>query len=60
MTPKSLHDVTQVYGTVSKRDPCFMFVIIVAGRAIGECWLQPMNLPYILAAESGRIVVAST
>lgn len=37
--------VRRIYGEISKNSLCFL--IEVNGRAIGECWLQKMNLPQV-------------
>ena len=39
--------VRQIYGGISQNSLCFM--IEVNGENIGECWLQKMNLPSVLA-----------
>lgn len=39
--------VHQIYGGVSQN--AFCFLIEVDGVTVGECWLQKMNLDYILA-----------
>lgn len=39
--------VRQIYGGISQNSLCFM--IEVNGENIGECWLQKMNLPNVLA-----------
>lgn len=43
-TPDTVH---QIYGGVSKN--AFCFLIEVDNKPIGECWLQKMNLPNVLA-----------
>jgi len=43
----SLEDIQGIYGYVSKT--AFCFIIEYEGLAIGECWLQKMNLEHILA-----------
>jgi RimJ/RimL family protein N-acetyltransferase len=48
----SLDDVQSVYRGVSQRALCF--VIEQGGLPIGECWLQEMNLPRLLAAFPGH------
>ena len=42
----SLEEVQVIYRGISQN--AFMFIIEYGGRAIGECWLQEMNLPRIL------------
>lgn len=41
----TLEEVQRIYRGISER--AFCFVMEVDGRAIGECWLQEMNLPRI-------------
>lgn len=41
------HTVRQIYGSVSQNALCFL--IEANGVPIGECWLQTMNLPEVLA-----------
>ena len=43
--------VREIYGGVSKNSHCFF--VEVNGRAVGECWLQKMNLPQIIAMYGG-------
>ena len=40
--PEVIH---QIYGEISHNSLCFL--VEVNGKAIGECWLQKMNLPNI-------------
>lgn len=40
--------VRGIYGGVSQNALCFL--VEVRGEAVGECWLQRMNLPEVLAA----------
>ncbi|HBM80905.1 MAG TPA: hypothetical protein DD426_08715 [Clostridiaceae bacterium] len=42
--PETVHEI---YGVVSQNALCFL--IEVNGVPIGDCWLQKMNLPYVLA-----------
>lgn len=42
--PEAVH---QIYGGISQNNLCF--AIEVNGETIGECWLQKMNLPEIIA-----------
>ena len=46
VTARSLAEVQAIYRGVSQSAYCFMAE--VERRAIGECWLQQMNLPRIL------------
>jgi len=39
--------VHQIYGGASQNALCFL--VEVDGVAVGECWLQKMNLPYVIA-----------
>lgn len=43
----SPEEVRGIYGSVSQ--DALLFLIKVDGRAVGECWLQPMNLQEICA-----------
>ena len=43
----SLEDVQGIYREVSQT--AFCFIIQVHGHAIGECWLQKMNLDRVLS-----------
>ena len=47
VTSRSLPEVQAIYRHVSQSAYCF--IAEADGRAIGECWLQQMNLPRILA-----------
>ena len=47
ITSRNLEDVQEIYRWVSQT--AFCFVMELAGRPIGECWLQRMNLERILA-----------
>ena len=49
---RPLEDVQGIYRSASQT--AFCFVIEVDGYAIGECWLQKMNLEEILARYPGR------
>lgn len=41
-SPEVIH---QIYGEISQNSLCFL--VEVNGKAIGECWLQKMNLPNV-------------
>ena len=43
---RSLADVQRIYRAVSQT--AFNFMIEVGGETIGECWLQEMNMDYLL------------
>jgi len=45
--PFSLSKTQEIYRTVSQQAHCF--IIKCQGRAIGECWLQRMNMARILS-----------
>ena len=47
-----LEDVQEIYRGVSRA--AFCFIIEVGGHAIGECWLQEMNLARILTRYPGK------
>ena len=46
VTVYSPEKVRQIYCSVSQHAYCF--IIEADGKAIGECWLQQMNLPRVL------------
>lgn len=48
----SLEQVQQIYRGVSQR--AFCFIIQFEGQAIGECWLQEMNLERVLRRHPGQ------
>jgi len=50
--PYTLDRLQQIYRGISQQ--ALMFVIEHQGQAIGECWLQEMNLPRILAEFPGQ------
>lgn len=52
--PYSLERLQQVYRGISEH--AFMFVIVHSDGAIGECWLQRMNVPRVLNGFPGRDV----
>lgn len=52
--PYSLARLQHIYRGISEH--ALMFVIEHAGQAIGECWLQRMNVPRILDEFPGRNV----
>ena len=45
-TPRSLSDIQSIYCWISTHAYCF--IMEVEGKAIGECWLQRMNLRRIV------------
>lgn len=45
-TPRSLSEIQSIYRWISTHAYCF--IMEVEGKAIGECWLQRMNLRRIL------------
>jgi aminoglycoside 6'-N-acetyltransferase len=47
----TLEEVKSIYCTVSQEAYCF--IIEFDGKPVGECWLQKMNLPRILARHAG-------
>jgi len=47
----TLEEVQGIYRTVSQASYCF--IIEFDGKPVGECWLQKMNLPRILARHAG-------
>jgi aminoglycoside 6'-N-acetyltransferase len=51
VTAYSPEKVRQIYRSVSQRAYCFL--IEADGKAIGECWLQQMNLPRVLRMHPG-------
>lgn len=50
VSSRSLEDVQGIYREVSQK--AFCFIVELAGRPIGECWLQEMNLERILVKYS--------
>ncbi len=50
--PRSLSELQSIYRWVSTHAYCF--VMEVEGKAIGECWLQRMNLQRIVEQHPGR------
>ncbi|HPJ77005.1 MAG TPA: hypothetical protein PLS36_09215, partial [Clostridia bacterium] len=48
--PYAKETVHDIYGGVSQNALCFL--IEVNGIAIGECWLQKMNMPNVIAMYS--------
>jgi RimJ/RimL family protein N-acetyltransferase len=52
--PYTLGRLQQIYRGISQN--ALMFVIEHGGRAVGECWLQRMNVPRILAEFPGKDV----
>jgi len=49
--PRTLEETQDLYRSVSRTAYCF--IMKTAGREIGECWLQEMNLERILRAHEG-------
>jgi RimJ/RimL family protein N-acetyltransferase len=49
---RSLEEIQEIYRYVSEH--AFCFIVERGHEPIGECWLQDMNLPRILAANPGR------
>ncbi len=47
-----LGEVQRIYRSISRH--AFCFIIEHAGRAIGECWLQEMNMPRVLERYPGK------
>lgn len=45
--PYGKETVHQIYG--EDKEKCLYFLIEVDGAAIGECWLQKMNMPAVIA-----------
>jgi aminoglycoside 6'-N-acetyltransferase len=52
--PYTLERLQRIYRGISQQ--ALLFVIEHAGRAVGECWLQRMNVPRILEEFPGRDV----
>jgi len=50
--PWTLEDLQRIYRRISQ--DAHMFVVEEAGRPIGECWLQRMNLDQVIRALPGR------
>ncbi|HEV2125846.1 MAG TPA: GNAT family N-acetyltransferase [Chloroflexota bacterium] len=50
--PYTLEQLQRIYRSISQQ--AHMFVIEYEGRAIGECWLQRMNLPRLIDRFPGR------
>lgn len=48
---RTMEEVERIYGGVSQS--AFCFIVEREGRAIGECWLQEMNLSRLLDAHPG-------
>ena len=53
-TPYTLDQLQRIYRSISQN--ALMFVIEHAGQAVGECWLQRMNVPEIVAEFAGQDV----
>ena len=51
-TPRSLSEIQSIYRWISTHAYCF--IIEADGRAIGECWLQRMNLQRIVDQQPGK------
>ena len=47
--------VHQIYG--GSKDKCLYFLIEADGNAVGECWLQKMNLPYVIEMYDSKLDV---
>ena len=53
-TPYTLEQLHRIYRSISEN--ALMFVMEHEGRAVGECWLQRMNVPEIVAEFAGQDV----
>ncbi len=51
VTSRSLEDTQEIYRNVSQTGYCFM--IELDSSPIGECWLQPMNIEYLMRKYAG-------
>jgi RimJ/RimL family protein N-acetyltransferase len=51
ITSRTLHEVQDLYRTVSRS--AFCFVIEADGALVGECWLQEMNVTRIIEQHPG-------